>query len=54
MIIKATREIVSTTKKIAEEIKTVPSLKIVGRPDVSVVAFTRNLMDFYSMYLNQS
>jgi sphinganine-1-phosphate aldolase len=47
--IQATREIVSTTRKIAEEIATVPSLKIVGRPDVSVVAFASEKFNIYSL-----
>eukprot|EP00088_Acartia_fossae_P057479 TRINITY_DN6706_c0_g1_i2.p1 TRINITY_DN6706_c0_g1~~TRINITY_DN6706_c0_g1_i2.p1 ORF type:complete len:484 (+),score=119.67 TRINITY_DN6706_c0_g1_i2:240-1691(+) len=47
--VKATKEIVATTRKIASEIATVPTLKIVGKPDVSVVAFTSDKFNVYSL-----
>jgi len=47
--VQATREIISTTRKIASEVAQIRGLKIVGKPDVSVVAFTSEKFNVYSL-----
>jgi len=47
--IQATKEIVETTRRITEAIRHVPGLKIVGIPEVSVIAFDSDLFNIYSL-----
>jgi len=47
--VQATKEIVETTRKITEAIRHVPGLKIIGIPEVSVIAFDSDLFNIYSL-----
>jgi len=47
--VEATKQIVETTKYIFKEIAKVPGLKMVGSPDVCVVAFTSEKFNIYSL-----
>jgi len=47
--VSTTKQIVDTTQYIAKEIATIPGLKIVGIPEVSVVAFTSDEFNIYGL-----
>ena len=47
--VAATREIVQTTRKITEGVRAVTGLKIVGVPEVCVVAFTSDNFNIYGL-----
>jgi len=47
--VEATREIVTTTRKITEGVRATPGLKIVGVPEVCVVAFTSDQFNIYGL-----
>ena len=47
--VQATKEIVETTRRITEAIRHVPGLKIIGIPEVSVIAFDSDLFNIYSL-----
>lgn len=47
--IQTTKEIVDTTQRIAEEISNVPGLKIIGIPEVSVIAFGSDEFNIYGL-----
>jgi len=46
---QSTKEIVNTTRKIAKAIENVPGLKIIGIPEVSVVAFGSDEFNIYGL-----
>ena len=47
--VTATRDIISTTRRITEAVQDVPGLKIIGVPEVSVVAFTSDKFNIYGL-----
>ena len=47
--VEATREIIETTRSITQAVRNVPGLKIVGVPEVSVVAFDSDKFNIYSL-----
>jgi len=47
--VSTTREIVTTTRKIAESLRAIPGLYIVGSPDVSVIAFDSHDFNIYGL-----
>ncbi|KAL6063333.1 Sphingosine-1-phosphate lyase 1 [Balamuthia mandrillaris] len=47
--VRATREVIANTRKIATGIKSIPGLKLLGEPLVSVVAFTSDHFDIYRL-----
>lgn len=47
--VDATKKVIETTKYITEEIKTIKELKLMGQPDVSVVAFESNDFNIFRL-----
>ena len=47
--VSATRDIINTTRRITEAVQDVPGLKIVGVPEVSVVAFASDKFNIYGL-----
>ncbi|XP_075740659.1 sphingosine-1-phosphate lyase isoform X10 [Rhipicephalus microplus] len=47
--IEATRKIISTTRKIVNELRTVPGIQLLGSPDVSVVAVGSEEFDVFQL-----
>ena len=47
--VAATRDIVTTTRRITEAVRAIPGLQIVGVPEVSVVAFDSDQFNIYSL-----
>jgi len=47
--VATTREIIQTTKYIAKELENIPGLKLVGLPEVSVVAFGTDQFNIYGL-----
>merc|ERR1740122_344146 len=47
--VSATRDIINTTRRITEAVQDVPGLKIVGVPEVSVVAFASDNFNIYGL-----
>merc|ERR1711872_265143 len=47
--VDTTREIIQTTKYIAKELENIPGLKLVGLPEVSVVAFGTDHFNIYGL-----
>ena len=43
------RDIINTTRRITEAVQDVPGLKIIGVPEVSVVAFTSDKFNIYGL-----
>jgi len=46
--VDATREIIQASRRIASEIEGIPGLRLMGQPEVSVVAWTSDHFDIYS------
>ncbi|XP_021723067.1 sphingosine-1-phosphate lyase-like [Chenopodium quinoa] len=44
-----TRQIMDVSKKIQEGIKSIPELYVVGRPDMTIVAFASNVVDIFEV-----
>ena len=49
LIVAATRDILTTTRRITEAVRGIPGLQIVGVPEVSVVAFDSDQFNIYSL-----
>lgn len=47
--VSSAKSIVLTAKKVATEISTIPQLRVLGRPQASVVAFTSDVIDIFSL-----
>ncbi|KAH6945798.1 hypothetical protein HPB50_009984 [Hyalomma asiaticum] len=47
--VEATRKIITTTRKIVEELRSVPGIKVLGSPDVSVVAVGSDEFDVFQL-----
>ncbi|KAL2903858.1 Sphingosine-1-phosphate lyase [Bienertia sinuspersici] len=44
-----TRQIMETSKKIQEGIKCIPELFVIGKPDMTIVAFASNIIDIFEV-----
>lgn len=47
--VEATRKIITTTRKIVDELRTVPGIQVLGSPDVSVVAVGSEEFDVFQL-----
>jgi len=47
--VKTTKEIITTTRMITEALQNIPGIRIVGVPDVSVIAFDSNDFNIYGL-----
>jgi len=47
--VKTTKEIITTTRMITEALRSIPGIRIVGVPDVSVIAFDSNDFNIYGL-----
>ena len=47
--VQATKEIIETTRRITEAVRKVPGLKIIGIPEVSVLAFDSDDFNIYGL-----
>ena len=47
--VQATKEIIETTRKISAAVEQIPGLKIIGIPEVSVVAFDSDQFNIYGL-----
>ncbi|VUZ43357.1 unnamed protein product [Hymenolepis diminuta] len=47
--VKSSKRIISTARKIAEGVASIPGLRVLGDPQVSVIAFTSDVFDIYQL-----
>ncbi|KAM3173588.1 hypothetical protein ACTXT7_012225 [Hymenolepis weldensis] len=47
--VKSSKRIISTARKIAEGVASIPGLRVLGDPQMSVIAFTSDVFDIYQL-----